>query len=65
MSATEPIRDRSKLRQLAGYYLQRGQLRNYALIMDIYNHSSYEVTRRYLGIQQDDRDKIFLEMSFF
>ena len=30
-----------------------------AVLMDIYNHSSYAVTKRYLGISQDDRDHVF------
>lgn len=30
-----------------------------ALLVNIYNHSSYEVTKRYLGIEQEDRDRIF------
>ena len=33
------------------------------VIMDIYNHSNYEITRRYLGVSQDDRDKVYLKMS--
>lgn len=30
-----------------------------ALLMDIYNHSAYQITRRYLCIDQDDRDSVF------
>lgn len=32
------------------------------LLMNIYNHSSFQVTQRYLGIEQDDRDKVFREI---
>ena len=35
------------------------------MLMDIYNHTSYETTKRYLGIAQEDRDKIYLSMSLF
>ena len=34
-----------------------------ALLMDIYNHSSYRVTKKYLGIEQDERDDIFLTIE--
>lgn len=30
-----------------------------AVLMQIYNHSSYEITKRYLGIMQDDKDAVF------
>ena len=33
-----------------------------ALLMSIYNHSSYEITKRYLGINQDERDQVFLNI---
>lgn len=33
-----------------------------AVLMDIYNHSSYNITKRYLCIEQDDRDKVYLKV---
>lgn len=30
-----------------------------ALIMDIYNHSSLEITKRYLSISQEDKDSVY------
>lgn len=30
-----------------------------AMLMDIYNHSAYQITKRYLCIDQDDRDAVF------
>ncbi len=34
-----------------------------ALLMNIYNHSSYQITKRYLGIEQEDRDNVFKNIS--
>lgn len=34
-----------------------------ALLVAIYNHSSYRITKRYLGIEQDDKDQIFLKLE--
>lgn len=34
-----------------------------ALIMSIYNHSSIEITKRYLSIDQDDKDEVFMNMN--
>jgi len=32
--------------------------------MDLYNHSSFYITKRYLGISQDERDSIFHTINF-
>lgn len=34
-----------------------------AVLMEIYNHSSYTITKRYLGIEQEDKDSVFLELN--
>ena len=34
------------------------------LIMSIYNHSSIEITKRYLSIDQDDKGEVFLAMNY-
>jgi integrase len=50
------------LRKTFGYFAcKAGALP--VMLMDIFNHSSFETTKRYLGITQDDRDKIYLEME--
>ncbi len=34
-----------------------------ALIMNIYNHSNIEITKRYLSIEQDEKDNLFHKLN--
>lgn len=50
------------LRKTFGYYAwQQGA--SPVLLMDLYNHSSFQITKRYLGIEQDERDAVFLNTN--
>lgn len=46
------------LRKTFGYHAWKRGVPS-AIIMEIYNHSSMEVTKRYLSIDQDDKDDVF------
>ena len=50
------------LRKTFGYYAWKYGTPP-AMLMEIYNHSSYEITKRYRGIKQDDRDNVFLKVN--
>jgi len=51
------------LRKTFGYHAWKSGV-SPAVIMDIYNHNSLAVTRRYLGVSQDDKNAVYLNMNF-
>lgn len=50
------------LRKTFGYHAWK-QGTPPALLMDIYQHSSYTITKRYLGIEQDEKDDVFRNIN--
>ncbi|MCX4268045.1 MAG: tyrosine-type recombinase/integrase [Lachnospiraceae bacterium] len=50
------------LRKTFGYHAWK-QGTPPALLMDLYNHSSYSITKRYLSIEQDERDEVYLKIT--
>ena len=53
------------LRKTWGYHACRSGAAPLAVITRIYNHSSFIITLRYLGVEQDAVDKAYLGMELF
>jgi integrase len=51
------------LRKTFGYHAWKNGT-SPVVIMDIYNHNSLSVTKRYLGVSQDDRNEVYLGLAF-
>lgn len=50
------------LRKTFGYHAWKKGTQP-AVLMAIYNHSNFNVTRRYLGIVQEDKDRVYREIG--
>lgn len=50
------------LRKTFGYFAWKQGVPP-AMLMSIYNHSSYQITKRYLCIEQEDRDEVFMKIN--
>ena len=50
------------LRKTFGYHAWNSGVSPVVLML-IYNHSSFDITKRYLGIEQEDKDAVFLGLN--
>lgn len=52
------------LRKTLGYHASKAKTPQ-AVLMEIYRHSSWAVTKRYLDITQDEIDAVYLKVPLF
>lgn len=51
------------LRKTFGYHIYQ-RTKDAAMLMDIFNHSDINITLRYIGVNQDTKDKAYNALSF-
>lgn len=52
------------MRKTWGYWTYKASRYNIGLIMDTFNHSSQNITLRYIGINQDEKDELYSLVQF-
>ena len=52
------------MRKTWGYWTYKASKYNIGLIMETFNHSSQNVTLRYIGVNQDQKDKLYSLVQF-
>ncbi|WP_312700784.1 tyrosine-type recombinase/integrase [Sedimentibacter sp.] len=52
------------LRKTWGYWTYKMSKYNIGLIMDTFNHSSQNITLRYIGVNQDQKDELYSLVQF-
>lgn len=52
------------MRKTFGYWMYSNSKGNIALLMDLFNHSKEEITLRYIGLNQQNKDKAIDDLDF-
>ena len=52
------------LRKTFGYHVYQST-KDAAMLMDIFNHADIHITLRYIGVNQDQKDKVYNKLSYF